>query len=252
MIVHHYCTANLGDFLNCMPVLSGVARAHGPITLIVRPEMRKFNGIREFLQHQDHIVSDVLFMDEIDIVPSMVHLSSWTREDKNNSIRPTETCRYENWMRDHYPSIHFEVDDQVELKVADLPDIRVPKGFIVGDRANHSPDPRRAVGQLSHLSKNSEAVFLDYKRPMMENAYIIKHSPRPFVSCFTGVSILADLINKADNLVVWKPEDYAEEFRRGPRQVCWDNKTIEEVFQKHYYGDRKSKLVHNEDLGVYL
>ena len=59
------CTANLGDFLNVLPVLSGIYKSTGEkVYLIIRRDMRKFKGIRDLLMYQD-IFDDVVFDDEV-------------------------------------------------------------------------------------------------------------------------------------------------------------------------------------------
>ena len=81
----------------------------------------------------------------------------------------------------------------------------------------------------------------------MENAYIIKNLKKPFITNFTGVGMLADLCN-VPLYCVWKAEDWKPEFRNG-NDVNWDDgKNIQEVFEKHFYLNRKSKLVHANEL----
>ena len=243
MIIFLSSTANLGDFLNAIPVMAGIVKSYNEkMTLLIRPDMKKFNGIIDFLKLQEHIFDDVAFADRYPILlQNSAQMSSWTREDKNNQLRPTETCRYENFMKDTY-GLQFDVDDDVELIV---PDLKLPvDDFYIGDRWSNSPDPRRADHQLSNLKIGT---FLNYSDHMILNAYRIKYSPKPFIACFTGVPILADLMKK-ETLVVWKPEDFAPEFRRGENDIWWDNKNINQVFQKHYYGNRKARLIHARDL----
>jgi hypothetical protein len=96
-------------------------------------------------------------------------------------------------------------------------------------------DMRRKSGILSHLDKG---VFLDYNRPIMENAYLIKNSKFPFVSTFTGVSNIADLLN-VKHLVI-----YDDEIK------IWNDKPIQYSFEKHYYGDRNGKLLYLNDLNT--
>ena len=72
----------------------------------------------------------------------------------------------------------------------------------------------------------------------MENAHFIKHTNKPFISTFTGVSVIADLLNK-DQIVLW-----GEDIRD------WDNKPIEYSFEKHFYKNRNSKLMYVGDFDV--
>lgn len=231
MKLHLNCTANLGDFLNSLPVLSGLSKTHGKIDFVIRGEMKKFNGIKEFLMYQN-IFSDVTFDDDVFMYGNIKTISSWTREDRNNVDRPIETCRYENWMKDNY-KIDFEVDDDFILKVDDTLNIPIEDSYYGGDRwSGPNIDGRRKSWTLAHLPN---ITWLDYNQPMMHNAYIIKHCKEPFITTFTGISGIADLLNKKQ-IVLW-----GEDIRD------WDNKPIEYSFQKHYYGNRNSKLMYLGD-----
>ena len=225
------CTANLGDFLNAMPVLSGIFKQYGKIDFVIKCDMRKFKGIKEFLMYQD-IFSDVNFDDDVFLYGDVQTISSWTREDKNNDDRPIETCRYENWMIDNY-KLNFQVDDNFILKVEDL-NLPIDKdAYYGGDRwSGTNIDGRRASWTLAHLDK---IKFLDYNNSLMENAYIIKNCKGPFITTFTGVSGIADLLNK-EQIVLW-----GEDIRN------WDNKPITYSFEKHYYGNRNSHLMYLGD-----
>jgi hypothetical protein len=172
-------------------------------------------------------------------------MSSWPgREDKSDPNRPIETCRYENYMKDNY-KMEFNVDDDFIVKTPNF-DIEVKDTYYVGDRwAVGEIDTRRETHILSHLT-NYE--FIDFDRPMLENAYIIKNLTKPFITNFTGVGMLADLLDK-ELYCVWKAEDWKPEHRVGDNDVSWDNgKNINQVFEKHFYLNRKGKLVHASDL----
>jgi hypothetical protein len=243
-------TSNLGDFLNGYPVYSGLAKsAGGTMSLIIKKEMRKFKGLKEFLMYQG-IFDEVNFDDEVFMYGDIMQLSSWPiREDKSDPNRPIETCRYENWVRDRYPSIQFEVDDNVCLKAPDL-DIEIKDTYYVGDRWGVGDiDDRREVNILAHLDKYE---FIDYNNDMLTNTYIIKNLKKPFITNLTGVGMLADLCN-VPLYCVWKPEDWKPEWRVGDNDVSWDNgKNIDKVFEKHFYLNRKGKLVHAKDLEALL
>ena len=236
-------TANLGDFLNGMPVMSGVSKKYGKYELIIKGTMRKFKGIKEFLMFQD-LFTDVVFDDEVFMYGDIIQLSSWPmREDKNDPYRPIETCRYENWLKDHY-GMEFEVDDEFIVKTPEY-NIEVKDEFYVGDRwAVGEIDDRRETHILSHLDKFN---FIDYDRPMLENAYILKNLKKPFITNFTGIGMLADLCD-IPLYCVWKAEDWKPEFRVGDN-VSWDNgKDINKVFEKHFYLNGLAELVHAKDL----
>jgi len=233
------CTANLGDFMNGMPVISGIVNSHGKVDLVIRNEMRKFTGITEFLMYQD-LFTDVSFDDDVILYGDYVNLSSWTREDKNDPNRPVETCRYENWLRDNY-KLDFQVDDSFEIKVKDLDVDYFSDKTIVGDRWNHATiDNRRKTNVVEHGAKPdpNKVVYLNYSNDLMHNCYIIKNNPNKFITTFTGVGIIADLMNK-ETIVCWD-----EDMR------IWDGRPVEFDFERHYYLDRKSKLVHVKELDI--
>jgi len=236
-------TANLGDFLNAVPVLSGVSKSYGKYSLIIKGAMKKFNGIKEFLMYQD-LFTDVEFDDDIIPYGDMIQLSSWPiREDKGDPYRPIETCRYENWLKDKY-GLEFDVDDDFIVQTP-IYDIEVKDEFYVGDRWSVGEiDDRRETHILSHLEKFN---FIDYNRPMLENAYILLNLKKPFITNFTGIGMLADLCD-IQLYCVWKAEDWKPEFRVGD-DVNWDGgRNIQQVFEKHFYQNGLAELVHAKDL----
>lgn len=242
MKIYLNCTANLGDFVQSLPVLSGVVQKYGKVDFVIRHEMRKFKGIKEFLMYQD-LFNSVEFDDDVFLYGEIVILSSWTREDKNDPNRPIETCRYENWLKDRY-NLQFDVNDNFEIQFPHI-DAYIGDSYYVGDRWDKEDiDARRETNVLSYLDGYD---FIDYNKDILTNCYIIKNSKKPFITNFTGIGMIADLLNK-ECYVVWKAEDWKEEFRVGD-DVTWDNgKNIDKVFEKHFYLNRKAKLVHAKDL----
>ena len=230
------CTANLGDFGNALPVISGISKyTNEPVDLIIRNEMRKFVGIKELLLYQPCIKS-VEFDDEV-FVQGAINLSSWTRMDQEDKDRPIETCRYENWVNDNYRML-FEVDDNFELVIKDEP-VDVTDKYVIGDRWTHPTIDTRRKTQVVKDGANPDpdkVEYLDYTKSLMYNLNVIKKSDKPFVTTFTGIGILADLMNK-ETIVCWD-----EDMR------MWDGHPVEYDFIRHYYGNRKSKLVYVKDL----
>ena len=236
MLIQISCTANLGDFGNALPVISGLSLYDKrPVDLIIRGEMRKFNGIKELLLQQP-CINTVEFDDEV-FSNGAINLSSWTRMDQDDSNRPIETCRYENWIRDNY-GIDFKVDDNFELVIKD-DSVEVTDKYIIGDRWNHPTIDTRRKTQVVKDGANPDpdkVEYLDYTKSLMYNLNVIKKSEKPFITTFTGIGILADLMNK-ETIVCWD-----EDMR------MWDGQPVEYDFIRHYYGDRKSKLVYVKDL----
>lgn len=230
------CTANLGDFSNALPVLSGLSKdSNEKIQLILRKEMRKFKGLREFLILQD-MFSEISYDDEIFMYQmNYINLSSWTRYDRNDPHRPVETCRYENWLMDHY-NIKIKVDDDFELFVPKL-DIDYHENCIVmGDRWSTKEDPTIDTRRKFYVLKDSgkfekiNTYYLNYDNDVLTNLSIIKYNPNVFYTTFTGIGILADLMKK--DLVVFWDDDMR----------IWDGHPVQYDFERHYYGNRNGVL----------
>ena len=233
MRIYLECTTNLGDFLNVLPVLSGIHKNYGKIVFIIRNEMSRIKGLKEFLSYQD-IFENVHYASEQNIDDSFLRICSIYRESNNKDIRPLETCRYENYIKDNH-GLKFDVDDDFVFKVKDLKNINIDltNTIYAGDRwLDNLSDPRRSSWVLSNIPN---LTFLNYDNSMMINAYIIKNSKKPFISTFTGISNVADLLSK-EQIVL-----YTDEIK------FWDNKPIQYSFDKHYYKNRKSKLVYIND-----
>jgi hypothetical protein len=242
-------TDSLGDFMNSFPVLKGIFNSYGKYQLVIKGSNRKFKGFKEMLAYQDIFTSveydDDLFLSGLIFTISIPPVDY--KETTDNPNRPAETCRWHNAVKDKY-GLNFEVDDSVELKYPDLKLDFDREKYLVGDRwSGPGIDGRRATGVLSYITGDN-FTFIDYNNDMLTNCYYIKESNKPFITNLTGISVLADLLNK-ESLVVWKPEDWMPQYRRGDN-VLWDGgKDINQTFLRHHYGDRKSKLVHAKDLG---
>ena len=226
---------NLGDFLNCMPVMSGLHKKYGKLNFFVTHKLKQFKGFYEFMMYQG-IFNDVKFDDEMMVPYGAIFINPWdAREDKNNPMRPLETCRFENNLIDRY-KIQFDVDDDFTIK---FPDRNLPVATdrnYVGDRwSSPNIDTRRPTRVLEMSGMFNDCVWLDYNTDLLTNCYYIHKSPLPLYTTFTGISILADLLKK-EMKVFW-----GDDLRN------WDNKTIEYSYQKHFYQDRKSELIYIGD-----
>lgn len=246
MIIYMSHTDSLGDFLSGLPVMKGIHDAYGKFDLVIKREMGKFKGIKELLQYQN-IFSSVDFDNEVFIAGDILHMyipSHTYREDTTSDIRPAEVCRFENAMKDMY-GLQFEVDDDFEIKFPELPPTFNPDVYIAGDRwSGPQIDGRRSVNVLSNLEN---VVFLDYDKDLLTNCFIIKKSNKPFIANFTGSAVLANLLNK-EMYVVWKKEDWAQQFWNGD-DIIWDGgKNVQQTFERHFYTNRKCKLIHARDL----
>ena len=231
-------SGNVGDTLNVMPVLSGLYKSTGnKISLVVRDRMMMFNGFADFI-HMQECIASVRFESEVTLDDTFC-IMSLVDKFTEHSNRPWETVRFEEYFRQHY-NIYFEVDDAFELTVDDSVET-IPDKFLIGDRMVHSDmDQRRESGVLEYSNKFPVEIceFLDYNIPMAVNAAYIKHTTKPIFTTFTGISIIADLLKK-ESIVLW-----GEDMRN------FDNKPIEYSFNKHFYRDRKCKLMSLNDFDI--
>lgn len=224
-------SGNVGDTLNVMPVLSGIYKSTGhKISLVVRDKMKMFNGFREFMQYQPCIAS-LKFESEISLDNTYQHMSlvdDFTRHEN----RPWETVRLEESFKHRY-NISFETDDDFILSVPKLP-AQPDDRYLVGDRMLHRDmDQRRLFNVLENSGKFplDKCMFIDYNQPMLYNAALVNETRKPIFTTFTGISVIADLLNKEQMVF------FGEDIRN------WDSKPIEYSFNKHFYRDRKSKLL---------
>lgn len=231
MTFYLHSIGNLGDFLNCMPVMSGVHNKYGKIDFIVTHKLKQFKGFRDFLMYQG-IFNTVEYDDDTLPPHDCIIVNPWNaRETKGNPNRPLETCRFENNLVDMY-KLEFDVDDDFVIKYPDC-DVHVSDLPYVADRWSSAViDKRRATWVLESSGNFTNNSWLDYGNDILTNCYIIKKSVHPLYTTFTGVSVLADLLKK-DMYVFW-----------GDELLNWDNKTIDYSYKKHFYQDRFSKLVH--------
>lgn len=229
-------SGNLGDTLNVMPVLSGLYKKTGDkIHLVFRNKMKMFNGIRDLLLLQE-CIEEVIFESDC-VIDSSFYIMSLTDNFEMHWSRPYETVRLEEFFKNRY-RINFDVDDDFILNVPDNLS-RIDNCYLIGDRVFDSKaDQRREFGIIKNSGKfNSDQFkFIDYNLSIVENSSIIKNTNRTIYSTFTGISVLIDLLNK-EQIVLY-----------GDDLINWDNKPIQYSFNKHFYRNRKSKLMYINDL----
>jgi hypothetical protein len=231
---------NLGDFANCLPVLSGLhKKLNQKFKLVICSGLRRFKGIRELLLLQD-MFCEVLFVDEVfDTLGNVIWIDD-TGGYHNSGVNPLVTTHYYNFIKTN-SNIDFEIDSEFELKLADMDIDCFSDKILVGDRwsSNDAPDvdTRRYSNmiQSSGILKNTEVVYLDYTKDLMYNCNLIRLNPNPFVTTFTGIGIISDLMKKRQ-FIIW-----------GDDLINWNNQTIEHAFKLHYYLNRNSKLMYIND-----
>lgn len=239
-------THNFGDFLNTMPVISGLHKSLGQkIKLVVPNSMNQIKGFRNFMEYQG-IFTDVYFRNEVFNMDegSYIFVTYSDEEFRNLTTRPVvpiETMRNEKFVRDHYPDLHWEVDNDFELQVYINYGVNFDqRKWVCGDRwLKPTTDIRRASNILkdSGLFEDSKYQFLDYNDDVMTNAMMIKSSIHPFIGTYTGSSVIADLLKKKHYVL------HNDDMINPP----WNNAPIEYSFWKHYYGNRFAESIHVKD-----
>lgn len=241
-------TKNYGDFLNVMPVLSGLHNTFGKLKLVVADNLQMINGFREFMEYQDiftevHFAMEIIGMRTEDYV-HVVYSDYEYRDLTEMPDRPIETMRHEKFVRDMYPYLteqNWKVDDDFVLKTNDtLLDGDYTNKIICGDRWLHKNTDGRRQSNILKDSGLFEATdkffFLDYSKSAMLNACIIKNGLE-FIGTFTGSSVVADLLN-VNHFVLWLKND----------MQYWNNSSnIDYSYWKHYYKNRNSKIYEMEE-----
>lgn len=236
---------NLGDFLNGLPVVSGISKAIGePVKFVVNPALRKINGFREFMEFQPFI-SELVYRDEMVIMDEKSYLTlsyadNEFKELTERPLRPIETMRWKFFVNTYYPQLKWEVDDDLVLQVYDnymCDDPLFNDYYFVGDRWNQVIDKRRDWEILANsllFVDGSKFFFLPYdKFTIMDCAWHIKFSSKPFISTFTGSGMLGDLLKKE----TWCVYDDS-------MIPLWNGMPIEYSYWKHFYKNRNNRLVH--------
>jgi hypothetical protein len=230
-------SGNLGDTLSAMPVISGIYKSIGQkIHLVVRDRMKIFNGLKEFLEMQDCIYK-LNFESEVNI-DNTFNIMSLVEEFEKHQVRPWETVRLDEYFKSRY-NFNYDVDDDFTFQIDE--NITASDKFLVGDRMFHADmDQRRNFNVLESSGKfaTDKCLFLDYNLPMKIVASFIKNNNKPLLTTFTGISTIADLLKK-EMFVFW-----GEDIRNFAGQ------TIEYSYNKHFYRNRKSKLIHIDDFNL--
>lgn len=226
---------NLGDFVHCLPVLSGLYKKSGQkISFGICDRLQRFNGIKELLLLQG-IFCEVFFMSEKPIAKEYFIVDDHGR-DSDENINAMASYRQYNFLRDNQ-NLDFEIDNEFELYVPFFWELDYQHNkSIIGDRwsPKEAPDvdDRRKSNLLrdSGLFPENKFFYLDYRDNLVYNCSLIKYNPNPFYTTFTGIGIISDLMNKETYILY--DDDVA----------VWDGKPVNYSFNLHYFRNRKSKL----------
>lgn len=234
---------NLGDFAHCLPVLSGLYKFVGEkFNFVICDRLQRFRGIKEMLSEQE-MFNSVTFVDEHRGGLSNVIIVDDHGADSGYGNRPIMTQKVWNYMQSQL-RVNFPIDDLFVLKVKDVEVEDTTDKIVIGDRWSPKDAPDVDTRRWSNLIEAAEIIpkekahYLDYTKDLTYNLNLIRKNPNPFVTTFTGVGILADLMMK-DTYVLWD-----EDMR------VWQGWTVEHDFDLHYYKDRFSKLMYIRDYKI--
>jgi hypothetical protein len=225
---------NLGDFSHCLPTLSGLYKSTGhKISFAICDRLERFKGIKELLSAQE-MFAEVKFMQEITNLTNCIMIDdSGTEGDYRLSAGIVH--KYANFIKTNY-DIQFVIDDDFELQVPEMDVDDVSDKILVGDRWSTKDAPDVDDRRSSYLIESSGILnglpthYLDYSKDLVYNCNLIKKNNRTFVTTFTGIAIMADLMKKR-TIVVY-----------GDDMINWNNKPILQSFDAHFYKDRKSSV----------
>lgn len=225
---------NLGDFAHCLPALSGLYKKTGmKMVFIICDRLERFKGIRELLSAQE-MFTEVKFMREITNLPEYIMVDD-SGPEGDYRLSAGVVHKYTNFIKMNY-GIDFKADDDFELQVPEMVVEDVRDKILVGDRWSTKDAPDVDGRRLSNLIESSGILnglpthYLDYSKDLVYNCNLIKYNNRPFVTTFTGIAIMADLMKKRTAVV------YDDDM------INWNNKPILQTFDAHFYKDRKCSV----------
>jgi len=231
---------NLGDFAHCLPTLSALYKATGQkLSFSICDRLERFKGIKELLLAQD-MIEEVFFWREQKFNYMNGAILDDTGTTEGNAQAPIANRQYLNYFNKTYGFTLYN-DDDFKLQIPKLDIDYHEEKMIVGDRWSPKDAPDVDTRRYSNLIESSgiidrnKAVYLDYNNDLLYNCALIKYNPNPFVTTFTGIGILADLMKK-DLYVLWD-----EDMR------TWQGLPVEHDFDLHYYKDRGAKLKYIRD-----
>jgi hypothetical protein len=202
---------NLGDFLNCLPVLSGFYKKYNEkINFYICNRLTRYTGLIELLQKQD-MFNRVEFYSSQSLPQNFLHIDDWNNLTENLGSESIIARKIKNFI-EQTSNYNFDIDLdyklQVNLDLINLTDddkqyiekMIDPNSWIIGDRWSGvvDLDTRKNSHILAGSGKFNDPkyVYMDYTKSLVVNCYILKNNPNPLTTCFTAVSNLADLLNK--------------------------------------------------------
>jgi hypothetical protein len=226
---------NLGDFSHCLPALSGLYGHVGEkFRFVICDRLERFRGIKELLSAQE-MFEEVLFVHELRNQNIQGILIDDTGRKDNHGLNCGIAHRYYNFLKDNL-RIDFKIDDTFELQIPNSSIDKMPDKILVGDRWSTKDAPDVDDRRLSNLIEGSgildglDTYYLDYTKNLVYNCNLIKYNNKPFITTFTGIAVLADLMKK-ETIVLYDDD-----------MDNWNNKPLGEIFNDHFYLNRKTSV----------
>lgn len=234
---------NLGDFAHCLPTISAIHKKfQEKISLSICDRLQRFKGIKELLLAQP-MIGEVSFFHERKYNAMNCVLIDDTGTTDGNRMAPISNRQHINYINYAY-NLDLENDDDFELFVPKLDVNYHNDKHIIGDRWSPKDAPDVDERRYSNLIKSAcvikdeDSFYLDYTQDLLYNCSLVKYNINPFITTFTGIGILADLMKK-ELYVLWD-----EDMRN------WQGKPVEHDFDLHYYKDRHAKLQYIRDFNI--
>lgn len=232
---------NLGDFMHCLPALSGIKKHYGDdLSFVISDRLMRFKGIKELLMYQG-IFEEVLFQHEITDRPPGLVIRDDEYDDGCGPESLVSRRVYNNLRRNH--GMDFPFDYNFLLRVPELDSDHVDD-YMVGDRWSLQDTVEIDERRNSYILKNNglfekdNVITLDYSNDLLYNCSLIKYNNKPFITTITGIAVVADLMGK-ETYVLWD-----DDLRH------WQGFSIEQIFRMHFFKNRDCKLMYVKEFDI--
>jgi hypothetical protein len=223
--------ANLGDYLGVVPVYFALYELlKEPFEILLPLDLKKYRGIEDLFKIQKFCS----YCDFIDCGKRYLKFTTLHVDDYDyNCSIPKRTLAFKLGLEQSL-GIKLNLTSKKPLLNIPFKEINSNVSF-VGDRTleAYKRDPRRKYNMLkdSGLFNTSDFIFLNYNNSVLSICMDILSSNKPFISTFTGVSVLAHFIGKDIDLYYDKDIEF------------WENYNIQQTFSHHYYNDGSARLI---------
>ncbi len=239
---YHNRLSNVGDFVYCLFVFEYLNRKHS-LTFDLRiPNNfeRRIPGFCDLFRYQPYINS-------CDYVKNEKNISDFTEFDLSNNAYDTFYAQYfVNYFCETL-GVECDYNKDFELHIPNLTNQEdldfYSNKIIVGDRMSNALDRRRSHHLLRRSCRfeGSDYFYVNETFPFLVNCAIIKASKHPFHSTWTGISIIANMMNKElilyydDQIEQWPKNTVVKGVHSSTDKVYNYN----DMFHRHYLTERQ-------------